>query len=439
METPPARSEAFVPDTAAACRVIATALGAGKLWLDPEERGAILGAYGIPIVASYLAEGPDQAASIAEKIGFPIALKILSPDITHKSDVGGVALNLGDADRVRGAAAAMVERVRAARPAARLDGFLVQPMISRHGATELLVGLVEGSIFGPLVAFGHGGTAVEVVHDSSLELPPLNELLARQLIGRTRVWQLLRGYRGKPPAKIEAVVEVLIRLGQLASDHPEIRELDINPLLADSAGVIALDARLRIAPAGGAGAQRLAIAPYPQQLTTIERLRDGTMLRMRPLRPEDEPMLVDLAAHMSREDLRLRFFATVPGLTHTVAARLSQLDYDRELGLVAERDGVALGVAHFFADPDKLRAEYAVAVRSDWKGRGAGFALMTRLIEIAGQRGIGELTGEVLLENEPMLQMCRELGFGIAAHPNDPSIVLVGKGLAMQQPPVGEK
>ena len=333
----------------------------------------------------------------------------------------------------------MVERVRAARPAARLDGFLVQPMISRHGATELLVGLVEDPIFGSLIAFGQGGTGVEVVHDSSLELPPLNQLLARQLMARTRIWQLLQGYRGKPPANIEAVVRVLIHLGQLASDHPEIRELDINPFLVDSAGVIALDARLRVAQPDSPGPSRLAIAPYPRALESVERLRDGTVLRMRPLRPEDEPMLVDLAAHMSREDLRLRFFTTVAGLTHTVAARLSQLDYDRELGLLAERDGVALGVAHFFADPDKLRAEYAVAVRSDWKGRGLGFALMTRLIEIARQRGIGKLTGEVLLENEPMLQMCRELGFGITRKPTDPSIVLVGKRLAMQQTAMSDR
>jgi acetyltransferase len=227
------------------------------------------------------------------------------------------------------------------------------------------------------------------------------------------VWQLLQGYRSSPPAKIEAVVEVLIRLGQLAADHPGIREFDINPLLADAAGVVALDARLRIAPARSAGASRLAIAPYPQQLETIERLRDATVLRMRPLRPEDEPMLHDLAAHMSHEDLRLRFFTPVSGLTHAVAARLSQLDYDRELALLAELDGTALGVVHFFADPDKLRAEYAIAVRSDWKGRGLGYLLMNRLIEIARQRGIGELVGEVLHENEPMLRMCRELGFAI--------------------------
>jgi acetyltransferase len=430
METPPARLDVFEPDVAAARHVIATALAAGRSWLNPEEAEALLTAYRIPIVANYLAEDPEKAASIAEKIRLPIVLKIRSPDVTHKSDVGGVALNLGDADRVRREAAAMIERVRAVRPAARLDGFLVQPMVPRHGAVELLVGLVEDPVFGPLVAFGQGGTAVEILHDSSLEFPPLNRLLARRLMARTRVWRLLQGYRGKPAAAIEAIIEVLIRLGQLVSDHPEIRELDINPLLVDSAGVIALDARMRLAPTEDGRAARLAIAPYPQELEAVERLRDGTALWMRPLRPEDEPMLIDLAVHMSREDLRLRFFTTVPGLTHTVAARLSQLDYDRELGLLAECDGVALGVAHFFADPDKLRAEYAVAVRSDWHGRGVGFALMTRLLSIAQRRGIGEIAGEVLRENESMLQMCRELGFGITPNPNDPSIMLVSKRLA---------
>jgi acetyltransferase len=272
--------------------------------------------------------------------------------------------------------------------------------------------------------------AVEVVRDSSLELPPLNALLARRLMMRTRVWRLLQGYRGQPPARIEAVIEVLIRLGELAADHPEIRELDINPLLADAAGIVALDARLRVAPAQGSGPARLAIAPYPQHLQTTERLRDGTALVMRPLRPEDEPMLHDLAAHMSHEDLRLRFFTPVHGLSHAVAARLSQLDYDRELALLAERDGTALGVAHFFADPDNLRAEFAVAVRSDWKGHGVGYLLMRRLIAIASQRGVGELVGEVLRENGPMLQMCRELDFAIGPEPRDPAIMQVRKKLA---------
>jgi len=427
METPPARLDMFGPDRVTVRRLIAAALAAGKSWLDPEETSAILAAYGLPIVANHFAADPDQAASLAAKVGFPIALKIRSADITHKSDVGGVALNLGNTDRVRREAQGMLERVKAAHPEARLDGFLVQPMVRRPGAVELLVGLVEDAVFGPLVAFGQGGTAVEIMRDTSLELPPLNALLARRLMARTRVWQLVQGYRGKPPANIEAIVEMLIRLGQLAADQAEIRELDINPLLADAAGIIAVDARLRIAAAQSPGPARLAIAPYPKELGSAERLRDGTVLRLRPLRPEDEPMLHDLAAHMSHEDLRLRFFTPVQGLTHVVAARLSQLDYDRELALLAEGDGMALGVVHFFADPDKLRAEYAIAVRSDWKGRGVGFLLMNRLIHIARQRGIGELVGEVLRENQPMLQMCRELGFAMVPQPADPAIMVVNK------------
>jgi acetyltransferase len=430
METPPARSEAFEPDLAAARRAFATAVESGRSWLDAQEVAAVFSAYGLPIISTHLAADPDQASFVAEEIGFPVALKILSADIIHKSDVGGVALNLGNPDRVRREGIAMLERVRTASPEARLEGFIVQPMVSRPGAVELLAGLVEDPIFGPLIAFGQGGTAVEVVRDSSLELPPLNALLGRRLMARTRVWQLLQGYRGKPPANIEAVVEVLIRLGQLAADHPEIRELDINPLLADAAGVVALDARLRVAPVPGAGLVRLAIAPYPKDLESIEQLRDGTPLRIRPLRPEDEPMLHDLAAHMSHDDLRLRFFTPVLGLSHAVAARLSQLDYDRELALLAERDGVTLGIVHFFADPDKLRAEYAIAVRSDWKGRGVGYLLMNRLIAIARQRGIGKLVGEVLRENEPMLQLCRELGFAIVPQPDDPAVLLVIKRLA---------
>lgn len=433
METPPARLDAFQPDLGATRQVITSTLTAGKSWLDAQEVGTILRAYGIPIVADRIAHDADDAAVAAASIGFPVALKIHSRDITYKSDIGGVALGLEDTDRVRRAAKAMLERVRKACPEARLDGFVLQPMISRPGAVELLVGLVEDPVFGPLVAFGQGGIAVEVVRDSSLEFPPLNSLLARRLMARTRVWQLLQGYCGRPPTNIEAVVEVLIRLSQLATDHPEIRELDINPLLADTAGAIALDARLRIAPAQYPGTARLAIAPYPEHLETFEQLRDGTAVRIRPLRPEDEPLLRDLAAHMSSEDLRLRFFTPVRGLSHVIAARLSQLDYDREMALLAEHDGNALGVAHFFADPDKLRAEYAIAVRSDWQGRGIGFLLMTRLIDVARQWSIGELVGEILRENNAMLQMCRELGFAITPDPGDPSIVLARKTLAMPE------
>jgi acetyltransferase len=248
METPPARPDAPRPDLAAARCAIKSALAAGKSWLDPAEAGAILRAYGIPITADQVAQDPHDAAAVAASIGFPVALKIRSPEIMHKSDVGGVSLGLADAEQVRREARAMLERVSAACPEARLDGFVLQPMISRPGAVELLVGLIDDPVFGPLVAFGQGGTAVEIIRDSSLEFPPMNALLARRLMARTRAWQLLQGYSGKPPTNIDAIVEVLSRVSQLAADHPEIRELDVNPLLADPAGAIALDARVRIAP-----------------------------------------------------------------------------------------------------------------------------------------------------------------------------------------------
>jgi acyl-CoA synthetase (NDP forming)/GNAT superfamily N-acetyltransferase len=358
LQTPPARSDAFAPDLASVQRVIATALADGKFWLGAEDCGAILAAYGIPLVND------------------------------------------------------------------------VQPMVRRPDTLRLLVGVIDDPLFGPLVIFGQGGSASQSARDTSLELPPLNELLAHRLIARTRILELLKGSSGKSAANMATIAELLIRVGQLAADHPEIRELQIDPLLADAAGVVAIDARLRVAPAARAGATRLVIAPYPQDLESMDRLRDRTVLRIRPLRPEDEPLLHDLAAHMSAEDLRLRFFMPMRRLSHALAARLSQLDYDREMALLAEAGGMALGVARFSADPDKLRAEYAIAVRSDWKGRGLGYLLMTRLIDTARQRGIGELVGEVLRENEPMLQMCRELGFSVALDPNDPAVMLVEKRLA---------
>ena len=249
--------------------------------------------------------------------------------------------------------------------------------------------------FGPVILFGQGGTAVEIIDDTAVALPPLNPLLARAQIARTRIWRLLQGYRDKPPAAVDAVADVLIRLGQIAAEHPEIRELDINPLLADPAGAIAVDARVRVMPAG-AGASRLAIAPYPRELAGAVRLRDGVEIDLRPIRPEDEPLLHDLAAHMTAEDLRRRFLAPMRGLSHQLAARLTQIDYDREIAFVAMQHGMVLGIARYFADPDRFQAEYAVAVRSDWKGRGVGYVLMVKLIEIARQYGIGELVGDVL-------------------------------------------
>ncbi len=378
METPPARTDAFVPDLSAARQAITTTIAAGGSWVDPGATAAVLAAYGIPLAEGRLVADPAEAA----------------------------------------------------HPEARVDGFIVQPMIRRPGGVELSVGLVEDPIFGPLVAFGQNGFTGDIAGDYSLELPPLNGLLARQLIDRTRASQLLAGRRGYPPANIDALVVLLIRIGQLAADLPEIKELKLDPVLAEAAGAIVADARLRVAPATGASEARLAIAPYPQELISAETLRDGTVIELRPLRPEDEPLLQDLAEHMSPEDMRLRFFTPLHGLTHAVAARLSQLDYDRELALIALNDQTPLGVVRYFADPDRLRAEYAVTIRSDWKGRGLGYLLMNRLIAVARQRCIGELAGYVLRENEPMLRMCREFGFTIASQPADPGVMVVRKPLS---------
>src|SRR5579864_226134 len=430
MEAPPARPDDRDPDIAAARAAIAAALAAGRAWLDAEEVASVLEAYRIPLPVSRQVASPAEAAAAAAAIGFPVALKIRSPDITHKSDVGGIALDLQDKKAVRQAAALLTERVSKAQPGARLDGFLVQQMVRRPGAIELLAGLAEDPVFGPVVVFGQGGTAVEVIDDSVVGLPPLNPLLTRAQMMRTRVWRLLQPYRGNPPAAIDAIGEVLIALGQLAAEHPEICELDINPLLADAGGVIAIDARIRVAAARSAGAARLAIAPYPKELASTDKLRDGTRIELRPIQPEDESLLHDLAAHMTPEDLRLRFFTPVHGISHALAARLTQIDYDREMALVALHDGTVLGIARYFADPDRLSAEYAVAVRSDWHGRGVGYVLMNRLIAIARQYGIGELVGEVLRENRAMLAMCRELGFVVTADPAEPSAVRVRKALA---------
>ncbi|HZB93706.1 MAG TPA: bifunctional acetate--CoA ligase family protein/GNAT family N-acetyltransferase [Stellaceae bacterium] len=431
METPAARPDPFEPDVAAVRAAIEPALAAGPAWLAAEDVVAVLGAYGIPLPASRFAAGPAEAAAAASEIGFPVALKIRSPDIARKSEIGGVVLNLGTPERVRDEAAAMLARIGAAEPAARLEGFHLQAMVQRRGARELIVGLIDDALFGPAVMFGEGGVAVELLRDTTLELPPLNDALARAQMARTRVFRLLQGYRGEPAADLAAIAHVLIRVAQLATDHPEIRELDINPLLAHAEGVVAVDARIQVAPPARPGAARLAISPYPRELESGAEL-GGTALLLRPVRPEDETSLQDLAQHMNPEDLRLRFFTPMKGLSHALAARLSQIDYDREMALVARRaeDGATLGVARFAADPDNRRAEFAIALRSDWKGRGLGHLLMTRIIDIARRRGIGEIFGDALRENEPMLKLARSLGFALAAHPEDSELVRVTKPLA---------
>ncbi len=443
MRTPPSLPREIEPDRATARRLLRTALDAGRAMLTEPEAKAVLAAYGLPTVPTEVAATPDDAARIAERLlrdapaaALPptLAVKILSPDISHKSDVGGVRLDLASAAEVRDAAAAMIARARQVQPAARIDGVVVQPMVRRPRAHELILGLSDDRVFGPVLLFGAGGTSVEVVADRALALPPLDLALAAEMIGRTRIARLLQGYRDRPAADAQAIAEALVRLALLAADMPEIREVDINPLIADETGVIALDARIAVAPADPVppgGNPRFAIRPYPSAWDRPVEVPGGP-IRVRPIRPEDEALYADFLARLTPEDLRLRFFATIRRLDHAQIARLTQIDYARAMAFVAldPSDGALIGVARLVADPDNLRAEFAVLVRSDRKGQGIGWALMTRLIEYARAEGIGEIFGDVLDRNQTMRKLCRELGFAETDHPEDRSLQRVRLPLA---------
>jgi acetyltransferase len=437
MATPPNVPDLFAPDVDAARKIVAQALNEGRAWLDPIEIAALFEAYSIPMVPTVAAVNPDDAVAKAETFlaqGRAVAVKILSRDITHKSDVGGVALGLTTKGGVRSAACEVISRARRARPDASIQGVLIQPMIARRTARELIAGIADDPTFGPVIAFGRGGTAVEIINDKALALPPLDMNLARDLVRRTRASRLLPAYRDVPAVPPDVVPLTLVKLSQLAADCPQIYELDINPLLADETGVLALDARVGVRPPVKrfAGQTRFAVRPYPAEWERRIEARDGSTIDVRPLRPEDEPAIIELLQHVSQEDLRLRFFHSVKEFSHQFIARLTQLDYARAMAFAAidpvSRDIV--GVVRLHSDSRYERAEYAILLRSDLKGKGLGWALMQLLIEYARSEGLKYLFGEVLNENTTMLAMCRELGFEVAHDQNDPGIAIVSLDLA---------
>lgn len=432
METPASAPEQFDVDMPSTRIVIDKALADGRGWLSEYEAKEVLRAYGIPCVQTVTAATPAEAERAAKRLGGRIALKILSPDITHKSDMGGVALNLLPG-QVWASAEAMLERIKTAMPDARIEGFTVQEMAHRPGAQELILGMVDDQLFGPVILFGAGGVAVEVVNDKALALPPLNLNLAREAMARTRVHKLLQGYRHMACADLDAVALSLTKVSQLIIDFPEISELDINPLYADENGVLALDARIKVKPLTEQAQRRLAIRAYPKRLEHKVTLRSGREFFIRPIRPEDEPAIHEMVANTSVEDMRLRFFAPMRRLSHQMGARLTQIDYDREMALVAipvdamdpDKPGPIYGVVRITADPNNERAEYAVLVRSDMKGKGLGSKLMREILAYAESRGIQEVFGEVLRENAGMLGLCRDLGFVSHDNPDDHGIVEV--------------
>ena len=351
-------------------------------------------------------------------------------------------LDLPDAAAVEAAASRIRTRISSLAPGAQLDGFTVQPMLRRPGGVELILGMTEDRQFGPILLFGQGGVAVEIVQDKAVALPPLNLRLARALMERTRVFRLLQGYRGRKPADLDAIALTLVQLSQLVADQPDIAELDINPLVADETGVIALDARIGLR-SGAPLPLRFAIRPYPKELERHATTQNGTALFVRPVRPEDEPLIVEAFRRLDPADVRMRFFAAIKEMPHEHAARLIQIDYDREMALIGFAEGsdvrAPVGIARLSADPDNAKAEFAIIIRSDLKGRGIGACLMRLLIDYARSRGIGTLIGEVLAENTAMLALMRNLGF--TATPQEAGIIRVSLPLTGSAPsqPLSDK
>jgi acetyltransferase len=416
MEVPASAAEDFTPDEATARAVVEGALTDKPVWLDALGVAKLFECYDIPGVKLAKAVTPDDVAKTASKFGVPVVIKILSPDITHKSDVGGVDLDIEGPAAAKASAEAMLARVAKAAPKARLDGFLVQEMVRRPRAYELIVGMAVDRTFGPFLLFGHGGVAVEVIKDKALALAPLNMALAKDMVQSTRIFRQLKGFRDRPPVALDDIASVLVRVSKLISDFPEIVDLDINPLLADAHGVIAVDARIKLArvPAG-ARDQRLAIKPYPKELERRETVPGLGEFFLRPVRPQDAAMFTRFFARLAPDDVRLRFFSPLRSLPANLLARLTQIDYDRDMAFVMlAADDELMGVAHFSSDPDMQRAEYAVLVRSDLKGQGIGRALMQGIVAYGKQVGVGEIFGDVLEENAMMISLCRELGFAMA-------------------------
>ncbi|MCB2016254.1 MAG: bifunctional acetate--CoA ligase family protein/GNAT family N-acetyltransferase [Hydrogenophaga sp.] len=429
LQTPPARDARRAMDLPAIRAIVDAVLAEGREILTEPEAKQLLAAAGLPVVPTRVV-GPDanEVVAAADAMGYPVVLKILSHAISHKSDVGGVRLAIANATELRQVTSDMLQRVRQLRPDADLQGFTVQPMVRKRHAHELIVGASVDRLFGPVILFGAGGTAVEVLADRALALPPLNTPLALAQISRTRVHKLMKGFRDWPATDIDAVAQVLVSISQLLAEVPEIAELDINPLLANDEGAVALDARVRVSASKPTGAARFAIQPYPVELVeTWDWTRDGQTqpITLRPIRPEDEAQHLAFLERLDPEDIRLRVFHSRRSIEHSELARLTQIDYAREMAFVATRpvpdDGEeTLGAVRVVVDPDNIEAEFGVIVRSDLKGAGIGSRLMHKMIEHLRARGTQRMVGSVLRENAAMLELARHLGFQEDKPADDP-------------------
>lgn len=391
----------------------------GNGMLTERQAKRVLARYGFAVTEAAPASSAEEAVTEAARIGLPVVLKLHSPDITHKSDVGGVKVNLQTPEEVRAAFSEIVDRAGKARPGARIDGVTVQPQVDTAAGVELIIGAKRDPVFGMVMLVGAGGTLAEVLADRTVELPPLNERLARRMLESLRCWPLLRGYRDSPAVDLDALIGAIVRVSYLLADHPEIAELDVNPLLATPGGVIALDARIRIEPPevnGAPGTYRhLAIRPYPVGLDHEATLAEGSRVLLRPIRPEDEPLWHEMVASCSENSMYARFGALVDPYSHTLAARFCFIDYDREMAIVAEvgeGDGRKLaGVARVRDAYGVEEAEFAILVADPWQGLGLGKLLTERAIEVAELMGMRRLFAETTSENGRAVELLRATGF----------------------------
>jgi len=456
-QTPPPLSTLAEPDIEGARLVIESVLAERRTTLTEMESKTLLAAFHIPVTQTVLARNANEAMMIATQLGFPVALKIDSPDVAHKSDVQGVALNIASGAAARDTYDAMVERVRRAMPGARINGVTVQRMAPARRGREVYVGMVTDEPFGPVIVFGAGGTMIELIADRAMELPPLNQFLARRLVERSRVAETLERWRGAEAVDTDAIEQVLLRVSEMVCEFPQLREMDINPLIVDENGAVAVDARIVLhgvaqgGLAGGVGHHglghhglrapdyhHLAILPYPARYEQVFPLRGGGEYTVRPIRPDDAQMLQELVRGLSPESRYHRFVSAISELPATMLARLTLIDYDREMALVAVvRDRKAgsggeiveseriIGVSRMITNPDQATCEFSLLVADDYAGKGLGSRLMESIMDVARDKGLSEVEGLVLTQNTGMLKLMRSLGFAVKPFAEDPDFRLV--------------
>ncbi|MBW9257699.1 MAG: bifunctional acetate--CoA ligase family protein/GNAT family N-acetyltransferase [Candidatus Thiodiazotropha sp. (ex. Lucinisca nassula)] len=416
------------PDAEGARLIIESALSEQRKVLSEPESFALLGAFRINAVRNGIARSANEALILAESIGFPVAMKIFSPDISHKSDAGGIRLNINNAQAVRTNYRDLIEQVKETRPEATIEGVTVEQMYQSPNGRELLIGIVRDPVFGPVISFGSGGTTVEVMGDSAIALPPLNRRLASDLIDRTKASKMLNQFRHMPAANREALVDVLLRVSSMACELPWIQEMDINPLILDDQGAVAVDARIRVNyPRPSTDPyHHLAIHPYPVNLVTRTQLPNGINIVIRPIRPEDADLEQNFTRQLSNEAKYFRFMSSIQELTPEMLTRFTQIDYHNEMALIAvtedEHHEVELGVARYVINPDKRSCEFALVVADEWQRQGIGHKLMNHLMEIARDRGLERMEGEVLSNNFKMLDLMKSLYFQVTPYPEDNSI-----------------